>query len=102
MFDMGCGQGYLIDAIPSIDQYVGIDNHTLSLEQAKTRYPHFSFYQTNLHIEPLLAPLFEERLNLILLLVIAEHTTSFNLVLQHLKRFLTKNGKVIITTATYL
>ncbi len=100
VLDVGCGQGYLLDAIPSIKHYVGIDNHPLFLEQAKTRYPKHEFYQIDLEYEIIPEPLQNQQFQTIIMLAILEHLTNPKPILQQLKPLLSNNGIIIITTPT--
>jgi len=96
IFDYGCGEGGVLDAIRSEfdldpERLAGCDVSEQAIEVAriKTRCP-------NLHVGGL--PVSEERYDVIVCSEVIEHTRSYRVVLEWIKEHLASDGLLVLTT----
>ena len=100
ILDIGCGQAYLADGMPTVERYVGIDSHALFLAQAAKRYPRHQFYQIDVEYEQLPAALEDATFESIMLIALLEHLANPRHILALLSRYLTPTGRIVATTPT--
>jgi 2-polyprenyl-3-methyl-5-hydroxy-6-metoxy-1,4-benzoquinol methylase len=102
VLDVGCGMAYLVDFMPVVDAYVGLDMDTHFLQLARHAFPHYPFYQADLDNEPLHSEITARRFDTVTLLAVLEHLAYPQRAVQQLASLLLPGGRMVITTPTPL
>lgn len=92
MVDVGCGDGtflqYLNHCIPQ--EYIGIDNDEIAVDNARKRYPQFTFLQESIYS----LPLETKSQDIVLCLEVLEHLEDPGMALKELSR-VAKHGLIV-------
>jgi 2-polyprenyl-3-methyl-5-hydroxy-6-metoxy-1,4-benzoquinol methylase len=95
ILDLGCGVTELLDMIPTVGSYVGIDYNPLYFSWLKNKYPQHTFYSWNLDLDNLNL---NKSFDTIIMAAILEHLKNPANVFQKINTLLKPSGKLIITT----
>jgi len=97
VLDCGCGSGKILDYLPAISKYTGIDSDEKVIENAKMRKLPFDtdYFALQLGKEKLEL---KDKYDTIIMSAFIEHLDNPLSVLEELKMFLAENGRIIITT----
>ncbi len=101
VLDVGCGDGYLMARVgPLCDTVVGIDSEPAAINIARQKLGGHA------NCTPLLASCYElpfggERFDLVLLAEVIEHLESPESCLQEIRRVLTRDGTLLLTTPNW-
>jgi 2-polyprenyl-6-hydroxyphenyl methylase/3-demethylubiquinone-9 3-methyltransferase len=102
VLDVGCGSAYLIDFVPAVDTYVGLDMDMRFLHMAQRFFPQHQFYQSDLEHGPLPPEIGTQRFDTVTLMAVLEHLANPQRVVQQLASLLLPGGRIVITTPTPL
>lgn len=97
VLDIGCGTGSLFKIIPREMTYTGVDGQQEAIDEAKKLHKQATFIKLNIGVDKLKI---KEKFDNIVLSAVLEHFEKPEKNLKELKKFLRKNGRVIITTPT--
>lgn len=98
VLDIGCGSAFVARFLKKEQRYVGIERNARRVNQLKRRYPHYEFYDRDL--EKTRLNLGKRKFDTIFMIAVIEHLLDLKSVILECKKYLRKNGKLIITTPT--
>jgi len=98
VLDIGCGSAFVARFLKKEQKYVGIELNTRRVNQLKDRYPECEFYDRDL--EKTRLNLGKRKFDTILMIAVIEHLVDPKNIILECKKYLKKNGKLIITTPT--
>ena len=98
--DIGCSLGEIIPHLPKNSKYLGIEGNKTYLMNAKKRWPRHKFLNIYLEKNNVNRLNITERFDTIIALAVIEHMNEPKKILKGLKKYLKKNGIIIISTPT--
>jgi 2-polyprenyl-3-methyl-5-hydroxy-6-metoxy-1,4-benzoquinol methylase len=95
ILDVGCGRARILDYLPRMRSYVGIDTLTEVIQENADRRPAHRFIVADIEKQelPNIAGV-----SIIVMLAILEHMSNPDLVFDKLSKLLNDGGKIILTT----
>ncbi|RPI74713.1 MAG: class I SAM-dependent methyltransferase, partial [Desulfobacteraceae bacterium] len=97
VLELGCGTGDLLDALkPS--RGVGIDLSGAMLEQARRKFPHLEFRQTDIEV----LEAWGETFDVIVLSDVIGHLQDIEIVLKRIKHFCRPDTRIVISYYNFL
>lgn len=96
--DIGSSLGEVIRYLPVKSYYVGIEGNHQFYFNAKKRYPNKNFINTYLTKENVNLLNINKKVDCIIALAVVEHMNNPVEIISALKRYLKKNGRIIITS----
>jgi len=100
IIDIGCGSGRLTELISEKQNYLGIDNSNLLIKIAQNNYSNRK--NINFQVQDIInIKLPENKFDLALMIAILHHIPTYQLrlkILENIKKSLTANGLIIITS----
>ena len=95
ILDIGCGSAPILNKLPYVKSYLGIDLNADLIEHNKKIYPDFEFICLDIEKE---TPIISSSFDNILLIAVVEHLLNPSDVFKRLKNLLSNNGRIILTT----
>ena len=96
VLDCGCGRGQILNMLNKNIEYTGVDSDVELIEYLNREYPNSDFICST--IENVLTNLENEKYDCIVMAAIIEHVEEPELLIKNLKKLLTENGRIIVTT----
>lgn len=97
VLDIGCGDGRVLEHLPSSVSYTGVDLNHVRIERAKKKYPKHDFF----HLDAAGGlGVIERGFDTVMLLAVIEHVEESEELLMQCRRLTGNGGTFIITTPT--
>ncbi|MBT4175147.1 class I SAM-dependent methyltransferase [archaeon] len=97
ILELGCGSAPLIEILQKKQTYTGIDLNKTVIKTLKEKYPKHKFYMFNLEQDTISL---KEKYDIILLVAFIEHMKNPDHLFKQIKKMLTPEGKIVLTTPT--
>jgi len=95
ILDIGCGRARILEHLPSVHTYVGLDLLEDVVLENRRHYPNHRFFCVDIERDQVPA---EGKFDVIIMLAILEHLRDTTRTLSKLSEFLGDNGRIILTT----
>lgn len=101
ILEVGCGSWPLISVLKNSVDYCGLDLEAKAVERAKKDFPDYLFYVGNVESDNFNIK-DRKKFDNIVMLAVMEHLNDPKNAIVKLKRYLNKNGQILLTTPTAL